>query len=158
MMKKILFAGLLSVFVLTTGFVDMMSDCTSDGTTYYSIEDGLANPADVKKLDISMSKLSTISADIAKFENLECLDLSFNKFTTLPSEIASLKNLKYLNLAGTRFMAKVPDVVYEISSLEILDIQDHPEWKKETFDDAVAKLPKVKVITSADNTGEVKLD
>lgn len=157
-MKKIMLASLLAVFVITTGFVDMMNDCTSDGTTYYSLADALKNPADVKKLDISMGKLKTISADIAKLSNLECLDLSFNTFTTLPAELAQCKNLKYLNIAGTRFLAKVPDVVYLIPNLKILDIQDHPEWSKDKFSEAVTKLPNVKVITAEDNGTPVDLD
>tara|TARA_B110000211_G_C14041357_1_gene536920 strand:- start:158 stop:607 length:450 start_codon:yes stop_codon:yes gene_type:complete len=146
-MKKLYFLSLAIVFTITTGFVDMMSDCVSDGETFYSLADALKKPLEVKKLDISMAKLTTISADISKLTNLECLDLSFNKFSTLPKELSSLKKLKYLNLAGTRYMPKVPDVVFEITSLEILDIQDHPEWKKTIFDDAVKKLSKVRVIT-----------
>jgi hypothetical protein len=145
-MKKLYILSLAIVFTITTGFVDMMSDCVSDSETFYSLADALKKPLEVKKLDISMAKLTTISADISKLTNLECLDLSFNKFSTLPTELSQLKNLKYLNLAGTRYMAKVPDVVFDITSLEILDIQDHPEWKKTVFDDAVSKLPKVKVI------------
>lgn len=69
------------------------------------------------------------------------MDLSSNTFSNLPLELASLKNLKYLNISGTRFLVKVADVVFKI-----LDIQDHPEWKKVVFDDVIAKLPKVKVI------------
>jgi len=145
-MRKIFILSLVIVFTVTTGFVDMMSDCVSDGATFYSLADALKNPTEVKKLDISMSKLKTVSGDIGKLTNLECLDLSFNTFSTLPPELALLKNLKYLNIAGTRFMEKVPEVVFTIPSLQILDIQDHPEWKQAIFDDAVAKLPEVRVI------------
>ena len=63
-----------------------------------------------------------------------------------PNRVKKTLKLRYLNIAGTRFMPKVPDVVFKIKSLEILDIQDHPEWNKAVFDDVVAKLPKVKVI------------
>lgn len=145
-MKKILVLSLAVVFTITTGFVDMMSDCVSNGETFYSLSDALKDPTSVKKLDISMSKLKTISSDIGKLTNLECLDLSFNTFSTLPTELSNLKNLKYLNIAGTRYMAKVPEVVFQIPSLEILDIQDHPEWKKSIFDDAVSRLSKIRVI------------
>lgn len=157
-MKKIMLLGLAVVFTVTTGFVDFMSDCTSDGSTYYSLADALKAPADVKKLDISMSKLKTISADIGKLTNLECLDLSFNTFGTLPAEIGQLKNLKYLNLTGTRYLAKVPDVVYSLPALEILDVQDHPEWKEDKFATIRAKLPKVRVIVTSDAGAPVNLD
>ena len=146
-MKKLYVLSLAVVFILTTGFVDMMSDCVSDGETFYSLAEALKKPLEVKKLDISMSKLKVVSPDISKLTNLECLDLSFNTMSTLPNELSSLKKLKYLNLAGTRYMAKVPEVVFNIPSLEILDIQDHPEWKKSVFDDVVKRLSKIRVIT-----------
>ncbi len=145
-MKKLILLSLVTVFTVTTSFIDIMSDCVSEGKTFYSLADALKNPIEVKKLDISMNKLKYIPRDIGKLINLECLDLSFNTFSTLPLELASLKKLKYLNISGTRFLVKVPDVVFKIKSLEILDIQDHPEWKKVVFDDVVVKLPKVKVI------------
>lgn len=155
-MKKVLVL-LVSVFFISSGFVDMMNDCTSDGMTYYSIEDALKEPDKVKVLDISMGKLKAVPAGVEKLVNLECLDLSFNNISTLPESFKELKNLKYLNLAGTRFMADVPAVVYEIPSLKILDIQDHPEWKKEKFNAAVAKLPNVRVITTNESSGPVEL-
>lgn len=145
-MKKLTVLILLALFIINTGFVDMISDCVSEGETFYSLSEALKNPEEVKKLDISMNKLKIIPGDIGKLTNLECLDLSFNTFSTLPKELVLLKKLKYLNIAGTRYMPKVPDVVFKIKSLEILDIQDHPEWNKAIFDAAVAKLPKVKVI------------
>lgn len=150
--------GLAVVFTITTGFVDFMSDCTSEGSTFYSLADALKAPADVKKLDISMSKLKVISPDIGKLVNLECLDLSFNTFGTLPAELGQLKNLKYLNLAGTRYMRNLPEVVYSLPALQILDIQDHPEWKQEKFEAVKAKLPKVRIITAEETDTPVSLD
>lgn len=135
---------------MSTGFVDMMSDCLSDGMTYYELSNALKEPEKVKKLDISMQKLKSVSADIAQLTSLECLDLSFNTFSTLPNEMKELKNLKYLNLAGTRYLADLPEVVYHLDSLEILDIQDHPEWKQEVFDAIIKKLPNVKVIVKSE--------
>jgi len=155
-MKKF-YSLLVVVFFISTGFVDMMSDCLSDGMTYYSLSDALKEPLKVKKLDISMQKLTSISADIAKLENLECLDLSFNKMGTLPLEIGTLKHLKYLNLAGTRYMANLPDVVFKLDSLQILDIQDHPEWKAEKFNEVKSKLPNVRVIVSDESSGPIEL-
>jgi len=128
-----------------SSFVDI-SHCEGEAT-YYSLEEALAEPEKVIKLDIAMLKLTSISPDIAKLVNLECLDLSFNKISTLPPEFAELKKLRVLNLMGTRFMAKVPDIVAKLPSLEELDIRDHPEWKGTQFDDAIRMLPNVKVIT-----------
>ena len=119
-------------------------------TTYYSLEEALEEPEEVKKLDIAMLKLTSIDPSIAKLVNLECLDLSFNRFTTLPPEMAELKKLRVLNLAGTRFLAKLPEVVAKIPNLEEVDIQNHPEWKGTQFEDAKKLLPNVKVITTKD--------
>ena len=148
---------LVSVLFVTTGFVDMMNDCTSDGMTYYSVEEALKDAENVKVLDISMGKLKAVPAGVEQLVNLECLDLSFNNITTLPEGLKELKHLKYLNIAGTRFLASVPNVVYELPALKILDIQDHPEWKKENFDAATSKLPNVRVITSNETKGPVEL-
>ena len=118
--------------------------------TYYSLAEALEEPEKVIKLDIAMLKLTSIDPNIAKLINLECLDLSFNRFSTLPAEIAELKKLRVLNLTGTRFLAKLPDIVAKIPNLEELDIRDHPEWKGTQFDDAIKLLPKVKVLTMND--------
>ncbi|MBL4577665.1 MAG: leucine-rich repeat domain-containing protein [Flavobacteriales bacterium] len=123
-------------------------DHCDDAETYYSLEDALKEPEKVVKLDIAMNKLTSIDPNIAKLVNLECLDLSFNKFSTLPAEIAELKKLRVLDLTGTRFLAKVPDIVSKIANLEELSIKDHPEWKGTQFDDAKKMLPNVKVIST----------
>ncbi len=145
-MRKLALLALLSVFVfLCSAFVDI-SHCEGEDT-YYSLEEALAEPEKVIKMDIAMLKLTSISPDIAKLVNLECLDLSFNKISTLPPEFAELKKLRVLNLMGTRYMAKVPDIVAKLPSLEELDIRNHPEWKGTQFEDAIKMLPNVVVIT-----------
>lgn len=139
-----------AVFFISSGFVTTFNDCASSGVTYYKLSEALKEADKVNKLDISMQKLTAISSDISKLKNLQCLDLSFNKFSTLPSEMKDLKRLKYLNLAGTRHLATVPEVVYQLDSLQVLDIQDHPEWSQEVFDLIVKKIPNVKVIVKTD--------
>jgi len=129
-------------------FAQSEIDHCDDAQTYYSLEDALKEPEKVIKLDIAMLKLTSIDPNIVKLVNLECLDLSFNRFSTLPAEIAELKNLRVLNLAGTRFLAKVPNVIAKIPNLEELDIRDHPEWKGTQFEDAKKMLPKATVITT----------
>lgn len=142
--KSILLVVFWMLAFLNTSFVDI-SHCEGEDT-YYSLEEALAEPEKVIKLDIAMLKLTSISPDIAKLINLECLDLSFNRISTLPPEFAQLKKLRVLNLMGTRFMTKVPDVVAKLPGLEELDIRNHPEWKGTQFEDAIKMLPNVKVI------------
>ena len=145
-MKKAAFLILFSVtFLLSTSFVDI-NHCEGEDT-YYSMEEALAEPEKVIKMDIAMLKLTSIPSDIGKLVNLECLDLSFNKFSTLPPEFSQLRKLRVLNLMGTRYLSKLPAVVSELPSLEELDIRNHPEWKASQFEDAIKMLPNVKVIT-----------
>lgn len=156
-MKRILLLPAAFLLMIFSSF-DILSDCNSDGQTYYSIDEALADVAGAKKLDIAMNKLSSIDAKIGGLVNLECLDLSFNTFSTLPSELKNLQKLSYLNLSGTRYMAKVPDVVFELKALKVLDLSDHPEWKQDYKASVVKLLPNVKVILSSEDSGPVKLD
>ena len=121
-------------------------DRCEDASTYYSLEEALSEPDEAIKLDIAMLKLTTISPDIAKLKNLECLDLSFNRITTLPPEFKQLEKLRVLDLKGTRFLQKLPQVVAELHSLELVDLRNHPEWKADQFDNAIKLLPGIKVL------------
>jgi len=137
------FSTLIALF----SFKSDPSQYCKDEKTYYSLEEALKNPLEVKKLDIAMQKLTSIPPEIGKLENLECLDLSFNKISNLPEEIKNLKKLKYLNLCGTRYLSGVPEILKSLQSLECLDISDHPEWSKDKFEKAKIMLPNVKLIT-----------
>ena len=70
----------------------------------YGFGEAAGNMADknrkdeAKKLDIALNKLTAISPEIGKLENLVCLDLAFNRISTLPEEFKNLKNLKYLKI------------------------------------------------------------
>ena len=121
-------------------------DHCEDASVYYSLEEALSESDEVIKLDIAMLKLTTISPDIAKLKNLECLDLSFNRITTLPAELKQLEKLRVLDLKGTRFLQKLPEVVAELPSLELVDLRNHPEWKASQFEEAIKMLPNIAVL------------
>lgn len=145
-MKKIasiLFLGLISSLLYA------QNDPCSGSITYYSFEEALAEPSKVLVLDVAMQhpKLTTLPSDISKLTNLECLDASFNRISTLPIEMKNLKSLKYLNLSGNQYLAKFPEILKEISSLEVVDFTGIPQWSKEKCDAAKAALPNVKVLT-----------
>ena len=138
---------LISTLLLITYSAYSQDPCAGE-MTYYSIEEGMAHPEEVKNLDIALNKLTVISPDIGKLENLKCLDLSFNRISTLPEEFANLKKLEFLNMTGTRYMSKLPEVLKELPSLKVLDLTDHPEWSAAKKADAVNFLPNVKVIVN----------
>lgn len=150
-MKKLLFI----LFFVCIGFCDLQaqsllmsdsSDYCPGVIVYEDLEEALESPQEVVKLDLSMQKLTKISPDIAKLTNLECLDLSFNRFSDLPQELKQLKKLRYINLAGTRFLTKVPAVLKELESLQIVDLRDHPEWSEKQYTEAEKTLSGKTVI------------
>lgn len=138
---------ILSIAFNGNAWAQDFSEVCTDAEVFYSLQDAIAVKDKVVKLDISMQKIKVLSPSIASLQNLECLDLSFNTFPTLPAEFAQLKKLTYLNLTGTRYMAKVPAILKELPNLKVLDLRDHPEWSKATFDEAKKLLPHVKIIT-----------
>ena len=144
MLLKTILLSTLCVFCFSASSQDVAHCESSD--KYYSLEDALEEHESCIRLDIAMLKLTSISPEIAKLVNLECLDLSFNRFSTLPAEMGQLKKLRVLNLTGTRFLVKVPDVVYQLPALEELDLRDHPEWKGSQIEDAKKQLPHVLIL------------
>ncbi|MBC7485154.1 MAG: leucine-rich repeat domain-containing protein [Cytophagaceae bacterium] len=145
---------LISVFALfilflsfTVAAAQEFSDVCTSSETVSSLSEALQQKETIQKLDLSMQKMTTLPLEVTQLKNLQCLDLSFNKFRTLPPEFANLKNLTYLNLTGTRYMAKVPAILKQLSNLKILDLRDHPEWSKAVVEEAKKMLPNVQVIT-----------
>jgi len=140
--------SLLTVMLFNTSiFAQDFTEVCTDAEVFSSLSEALAVKDKVQKLDISMQKIKVLSPTIKDLQNLECLDLSFNTFSSLPAEFAQLKKLSYLNLTGTRYLAKVPAVLKDLPNLKILDLRDHPEWSKATFEEAKKLLPHVKIIT-----------
>ena len=113
---------------------------------YDDLEVALKEPEKVTNLDIAMQKLTVIDPRIGELTNLECLDLSFNRISTLPAEFEKLVNLRCLKLTGTRYMAKIPEVLTKLPKLEYLDLRDHPEWKSGQLQKAKEMLPNVTII------------
>jgi Leucine-rich repeat (LRR) protein len=148
-MKKNCIAGLLAGLFISFGmsvYGQNYDSLCSNYKTYYSLEEALKEPLKVYKLDLSLLKLTSISPDIAKLENLVCLDLGFNRFATLPPEFSKLRHLEYLNLIGTRYMAKLPTVLASISSLKVVDLREHPEWTAAKYAEAQQIIPKATII------------
>ncbi|WP_028978978.1 leucine-rich repeat domain-containing protein [Sporocytophaga myxococcoides] len=153
-MKKIIvpaaFFIILGLSLLSVTSKPLFPDYCPDAKKYTSLQDALAEPEKVVKLDISMLKLTAIPPEIGKLTNLECLDVSFNRITTLPAEMANLKKLRYIDLTGTNYMAKLPPVLAQLPNLQAVNISDHAYWKPAQFEEAKKFLPNVKMILSND--------
>ena len=153
MMKKTTIRLLFSFFVLiNVGNKSLGQENSKDTSrcvtelSYYTIEEALNEKEDAIKLDIAMNKLTSIDPKIGELTNLECLDLSFNRISTLPNEIVNLKKLRVLDLKGTRYLPSLPKINQELTSLQLLDLRNHPEWSKEKFEEAVTMLPNTIVL------------
>lgn len=145
--QRLLIAALLLLATSITTFAQDFSEVCANAEVFYKLSEAIAVKDKVQKLDLSMQKIKVLPATIKDLYNLECLDLSFNTFSTLPAEFGQLKKLSYLNLTGTRYMAKLPAVLKELPNLKILDLRDHPEWTKATFEEAKKMLPNVTILT-----------
>lgn len=139
----------LMILTLSTGLLRAQANPCSGETKYKSMESALAEPEKVKYLDLSMTrpKLTSIPKEIAQLPNLTCLDVSFNQVSSIPDEIKQCKNLKTLILSGNRYLVKMPAVLKEVPSLELVDVTEIPEWNAAKKEEAKALLPDVKVIT-----------
>ncbi|EMY14603.1 leucine rich repeat protein, partial [Leptospira weilii str. Ecochallenge] len=61
--------------------------------TYRTLTKALKNPKDVRVLNLSGDRLTTLPKEIGKLRNLQILYLSGNQFKALPKEIGQLQNL-----------------------------------------------------------------
>lgn len=98
---------------------------------YFTLNEALANPTQVFKLNLSGSKLTKLPEDISKFTNLTYLDLSNNELKELPKNFSKLQNLKFLNLGLNNF-DHIPEAIFEMSQLQELFI----------FNNYVNEIPK----------------
>lgn len=57
----------------------------------------------IQELYVRESQLSSLPPEIVSLKNLKQLDLSFNKYTTLPAELSQLVKLQTLNLLENQF-------------------------------------------------------
>lgn len=145
-MKTIKLLSVVFLFAFSNNVMSQVSDSLCNTHKIYtSIEDAMVNPLDVKYLDLSLQKLTALPVEVLQMKNLECLDLSFNRIATLPAEIVQLEKLRYLNLVGTRYLTKVPAVLVNVKSLQVLELGDHPEWTAAKYAEAQKLLPKVKI-------------
>lgn len=87
----------------------------------------------VKKLSLNKNKLINLDGiDFKYLPNLEILDLSDNKLTDLPSSLIELDKLKEIKLCFNSFK-KIPEVLYEISSIEEIHVRNCHKIKKFNF-------------------------
>ena len=147
-MKTITIA-LALIFAVTIDTPETPKNLCLGQVKHTSLEKALAEPDKVVYLDLAMQrpKLKSIPKEVAQFPNLVCLDVSYNQISSIPDEIKQCKKLRSLNLGGNRYLAKLPAVLKEVPSLELVDVSDIPEWSAEKRAEAKEMLPNAEVIT-----------
>ena len=134
-MKK-LFVLMISLMVLGTAVAQtgdpLPPQLLSREKVYTNLEEALANPEAVYKLDLSEQGLKALPPEIEQLENLQRLNLSKNKLKELPVEIGNLQNLQSLNLYNNKLKV-LPKEVQNLKNLTELflaynRIYEVPMW------------------------------
>ena len=111
--------------------------------TSAQIDSDIANPATVKRLDLTNNKIDITTIDFSKFVNLEYLSLKDDHLTVLPKELFLLKKLKTLDLSGNDLKV-LPKEFSKLKNLEALYLNDESSMNLPTSLKVLAKLPKLK--------------
>lgn len=92
---------------------------------YYSIEEAILEPLQVKKLRLISQRIYQLPAQIVQFSNLEELYLSDNFLVKLPDSFATkLPKLQVLDLSNNRFQI-FPKTINQLENLELLNIANN---------------------------------
>lgn len=78
--------------------------------TYNSLQEALAKPDSVIKLNLNKKKLTEIPAEVFSFPNLQLLNISRNKIKQIPADIDKLKNLQELDISNNDLTALPPQI------------------------------------------------
>ncbi|KAK4781446.1 hypothetical protein SAY86_015548 [Trapa natans] len=122
------FAGNLAEGSITTSWNSNQLCCQWEGVVCENFDDhGVSNSSRVTKLILSYNGLSgSISASLARLEQLRWLDLSYNNLTgELPSELSSLKKLEVLDLSHNLLSGPAWGVLSGLVSIKSLNISSN---------------------------------
>jgi hypothetical protein len=87
---------------------------------YHSMDEALAEPEKVIRLEVGNAKLDTLP-DLSTLSELEELSLWGNALSELPSSLAKCSKLKLINLHRNA-LSTIPEVIFELPNLESLKL------------------------------------
>jgi signal transduction histidine kinase len=111
-------------------------DALSKAPWYFSVDEALASPSPVFKLDLSGQDLTALSPALFALTDLQILLLNDNRLEALPPELERLSRLSELELNGNRF-TQFPDVVFSLRHLHELELNSN---QLETIPEGIARL------------------
>ncbi len=93
-------------------------------TYYRNITEVLKNPQNIRILNLSGSKLTTLPGEIGKLQNLQLLNLDDNQLIALPKEIGQLQNLQKLLLNKNK-LTTLPKEIGQLQNLQKLKLYEN---------------------------------
>ncbi|WP_061206220.1 E-cadherin-binding leucine-rich repeat protein LRR20 [Leptospira santarosai] len=91
---------------------------------YKDLAEALQNPKEVRILDLSRNRLTTLPKEIGKLQTLQKLDLSRNRLITLSKEIERLQNLLSLDLNENQ-LTTLPKEIGQLKNLRWLSLKNN---------------------------------
>jgi|GEM_PF-1433865 len=148
-------------FIANAVFGQMPLDSSSlaEQPTFADIEQALANPNKVYKLNLSQANLSEVPAEISKFKNLQILYLgsytneagyyqkNTNQIKRLPDFIGNFAYLQQLFLSGNQ-LETLPETVGKLQYLEHLSIATN---KLTALPASLKQLKRLKILVLYEN-------
>ncbi|MGE8949003.1 leucine-rich repeat domain-containing protein [Leptospira interrogans] len=113
----------LMILLILICFSCKLQAQSNEAQTYYrNITEVLKNPQNVRILNLSGSKLTTLPGEIGKLQNLQLLNLDDNQLIALPKEIGQLQNLESLDLEHNQLNA-LPKEIGKLQKLQTLNLK-----------------------------------
>jgi len=93
---------------------------------FNSVPDEISELKDLKTLKLSNNGLEKFPKAICEIYSLEYVNLELNRFKEVPECIGKLINLKHLYLGQNNQLKKLPDTLWNLKNLEVLDLDTSP--------------------------------
>lgn len=103
----------------------LQAQSNEEQTYYRNLTEVLKNPQNVRILNLSGSKLTTLPGEIGQLQNLQKLKLYENQLTAIPKEIGKLQKLQTLNLKYNQ-LATLPEEIKQLKNLKKLYLHNNP--------------------------------
>lgn len=118
--------------------------------SHYVSETSEYSPMGVRSVILSHNRLTSLSEDIGRFQNIVALDFSTNLIADLPEAIVQLTQLKILIAKNNQLNStSLPKSMAEMSQLEVLNLSGN---QFEDFPPQILDIPMLKTLYLGSNS------
>jgi internalin A len=103
----------------------------------------------LKRIDLSFNRLTSVPEAITHLTNLQTLDLHKNQLTNLPDEITHLTHLQTIDLCSNQ-LTSLPDVIGQLTNLQKLYLTEN---QLISLPDSIKQLTQLKILHLFGNDG-----